>query len=133
MFVLHGGVVDGHACAIGLMNGYASFNAGNHQVFDADVDKCAANHDTVVSAARAVTIEVRDWDALLQEVNSAGRGWLNRASGTDVIGGDGISENRKRAGTADFLDGTGLHGEPIEEGRLLDVSGVMIPLIEITG
>jgi len=48
--VLHGRIVNAHAGVIRLVHGDATLDAGNHEVFDADVGKGPADHDTVITA-----------------------------------------------------------------------------------
>ena len=63
--VAHGGVVDEHPLARGLVDGVAALDhvAGivlHHLVLDADVGEGAAHHDLVVAAPRAVLVEIVD-------------------------------------------------------------------------
>ena len=79
LLVAHGGVVDEHPLARGLMDGEAALDhvAGvvpHHLVLDADVGEGAAHHHLVIAAPRAVLVEVLDADLVLQEVLPGGRG-----------------------------------------------------------
>src|SRR6185295_2998355 len=58
--IFHRRVVNAHSLAAGLMNRHSAFDAGNHQVFDPHVRERSASHHAIVSAARAVAVEVRD-------------------------------------------------------------------------
>ena len=55
------------------VEGVSAFDAGDHQVLDADVGEGAAGHDAVVAAARAVAVEVLRGHAVLEQ-EFAGRG-----------------------------------------------------------
>ena len=66
--VAHGGVVDRHDLAVGLVGGDAAFDAGDHLVLDADVGEGAAHHHLVIAAARAVLVEVVRAHLMLEEI-----------------------------------------------------------------
>ena len=72
LLVAHGGVVDRHLLAVGLVLGPAAFDARQHLVLDADVGEGAAHHDLVVAAAGAVGVEVPLHDLVLAEVLAGG-------------------------------------------------------------
>ena len=69
---------------------------------------------------------------MLEEIFSGG-GFLDAAGRRDVVGGDAVAENGERAGAADFRDLTGLQAEMREERRLLDVSALFVPLVDVAG
>ena len=114
-------------------NGDSAFDAGNHEVLDADVSEGAAGHDAVVAAARAVGVEVEEIDAFFGEETAGGAVFLDRSGGGDVVGGDGIAEDAERARALDLDNVARLRGEAVEERRLLDVGGFAIPFIDVAG
>ncbi len=95
--ILHRGVVDGHLLVAGLMDGPAALGARREQITEADVRECTAHHHFVIAAARAVGIEILGLDAVRDQIFSRGTIGLNRAGGRNVIGGDAIAQNGKRA------------------------------------
>src|SRR6187549_537043 len=52
--VAHGGFVDAQLFTAGLVHGHTAFDAGCHDVAQADVGEGAAHHHFMVHAARAV-------------------------------------------------------------------------------
>ena len=78
------------------IEGVSAFDAGNHQVLDADVREGAAGHDAVVSAARAVAVEIIRGHAVLKEEFPGRTGLLDGTRRADVIGGDRIAKDAKR-------------------------------------
>ena len=61
--IFDSGVENAHLLAAGLEFGHPAFHSRHHQIFDADVGKCAARHDAVVAAARTVAVEVHKINA----------------------------------------------------------------------
>ena len=121
------GVVDGLDLAVGLDLGEAAFLAVGHAVLDLRVGEGAARHDAVVAAARTVGVEVLLGDAG-GEQELAGRGGLGeRARGRDVVGGDGVAEERQGAQLGEGRHRRGRHREALEERGLLDVGGRFLP------
>ena len=119
--------------AAGLELRYAAFDAGDHQILDADIGKGAAGHDAVVAAARSVAVEIDEIDAVLDEILSGGRRLLDAARRGDMVGGHAVAKNAERARALDFGDVTGLEAEVLEERRLLDVGAFFVPLINLAG
>ena len=129
--ILHGGVVDGHFLAAGLMNGPAALGAGGEQVAQADIRERAAHHHFVIAAARAVGIEVLRLHAVGDQIFSGGRIGGNRAGGRNMIGGDAIAEDRQSAQAVQIVKRAGLERHVLEIRRMLDVSGFRVPGVEI--
>ena len=75
------------------IQGGASFDAWEHQIFNADVSESSTSHDLIVPAAGSVAVKILHGDGVFDEVGSCGRGFLNITCGGDVVGGDGIAEN----------------------------------------
>src|SRR6266567_8517941 len=95
--ILHCGVIDAHSLTIGLMHGDPAFSSRHHQILDAHVGKCAAHHHLIVSAPRAVTVEIRDAHAFLLQVNPGRRRRFDSARRAYVIGRYRIPEDRQRS------------------------------------
>ncbi len=127
--VFHCGIVDGELLAVGEVPGDTAFHARDHQVFDADIGEGTARHHAVVATAAAVGVEIDRIDPARDEVFPGGGTRLDRPGGGNVVGRDGIAENAERARAGDRHDGPGLHPEPIEERRLLDVVALRVPLV----
>ena len=73
---------------------HAALGAGRQLVPQADVGERAAHHHLMVAAARAVGVEVRGLDAVLDQVPPGGAVLLDRAGGRDVVGRDAVAEQR---------------------------------------
>lgn len=114
--------------------GVAALDAGGHEVFDADVAEGAAGHDAVVSATGTEGVELGLFDAVFVEVFSGGTGPGDGSGGRDMVGGDAVAEDAKRAGVDDVpAFGRGGAGEVFEEGWELDVGGVVAPGVGVSG
>ena len=87
-----------------MMDRVAAFGAAHHLVPDADIGEGAAHHHFVIAAARAVGIEIRDRDAVFEQVTARRAVLLDRAGRRDVVGGDGIAEQRQDARALDLVD-----------------------------
>ena len=82
------------------MDGPAALGAGREQIAEPDIRKCSAHHHFVIAAARAVGVEVLRLNAMRDQIFSRGAIGLNRAGRRNVIGGDAIAKNSKRAQAA---------------------------------
>ncbi len=140
LLVGDGGVVDGFdgagraaVATGGVAFGDAAFNAGDHEVFDADVGEGATGHDAVVASAGAVGVEVGFLDAVFEEVFACGGVGFDGAGGGDVVGGDAVAEDAEGAGVFYGGNVAGLEGEVFEEGGVLDVGGVFAPSVGLAG
>src|SRR5262245_15245565 len=131
--ILHRRVIDAHLLASRIMFRHAAFHAGDHQVLDAHVGEGAARHDAVVAATRAVTVEVGHIDVSSDQVLPRRRGRFDRTCGTDVIGGHRIAEYAERTRADDVRNDAWLHAEILEERRLLNVCGTIIPFVNVSG
>ena len=109
------------------MQGDAAFFAVEHLVADTDVGKGAAHHHFMVAAARAVGVEVARLDALFAQVATGRAVGLDVAGRGDVVGGHRIAEQRQDAGTRDIGDRRWRLIDGLEERRVLDVGGVVLP------
>ena len=131
-FVLHRGVVDRHDFARRQVFRHAAFRARRHVVADADVGERAAHHHFVVAAAGAVGVEIvaaprRDSIKYLP----AGLLTAMVPGGGDVVGRDRIAEQRQDARLSDRLDGPCFRREALEERRFLNVSGFLVPFVQL--
>ena len=99
----------------------AAFDLGDHLVADADVGEGAAHHDFMISATRAVGVEVFLDDRLLLQVFARRTRRLYRPRWRDVVGGDRVSEKRQYA-RAFHLQLARLFAADREEWRLADVA-----------
>src|SRR5262245_12607354 len=131
--ILHRRVVDAHLLAVRIMLRHAAFHAGDHQILDAHVGERAPRHDAVVAATRTVAVEVGHIDALPDQVIPRRRSRFDRPCGADVIGGHRIAEYAERARADDVRNDARLHAEILEERRLLNVGGTLIPFVNVSG
>jgi len=129
--VLLGSVEDGHLFSGRDVLGSRS-SLVNHLVDQTHVSEGSTSHNLVVSSARSVGVEILVGDSTLGKESSS-RGVLsNLSSGGDVIGGDGVSHVQEAVGVVYIRDGFELSLGLLEEGRVVDVGGVVIPGVEFT-
>src|SRR5208283_3546300 len=91
-FVSHSRIVDRHLLAAWKITRDAAFNARHEQILQTRVRKRPAHHYFMISAARAVRIEVARLDAVLDEILG---GWArlgDAACRRDVIGRDAVTD-----------------------------------------
>src|SRR3546814_2942142 len=62
-----------------IISGYAAFDAIQHFVLDADVREGAAHHDFVITATRAIAVEISLGDLMLLQVETRRRRCLDAA------------------------------------------------------
>jgi len=72
----------------------------------------------MIAAARTVSVEVGDADAMFLQILAGRRRRSNPAGGADVIRGDGIAKNPEHARAFDVAYLARLHLEAIEVGRV---------------
>ena len=71
---------------------------------------------------------------MFEEVFSSGARRGDGSGGRDMVGGDAVAEDAKRAGVDDVpAFGRGGAGEVFEEGWELDVGGVVAPGVGVSG
>ena len=97
-------IVDAHHLARGLVLGHAALGAGNHQILDANIGESAAGHDAVVAAPRPVTVEVFKRNAVVEQVFSCRRAFLDGSRRGDVIRRHAIAKDAQGAGSFDLAD-----------------------------
>src|SRR5471032_871063 len=137
--ILHRCVVDRHLFAGRLVDRDAAFDCRtvclgrDHAVFDTHVGEGAAHHDFMVTATRAVGVEVRFQDAVFLQPLACRAVFLDRTSWRDVVGGDRVAEH---AQCARAFDAGGhsrwRHREVIEERWFSDI-GRFRPVVYLTG
>jgi len=124
-------VEDSHFFSGGNMHGSRS-SLLNHLVDKTDVSEGTSSHDLIVTSARSVGVEVLIGDSTLSEEASS-RGVLgNLSSGGDVISSNGITHVQKAVSVVDIRDFLDLSFGGLEERRVVDVGGVIIPRVEFT-
>ena len=129
--IFHGGVVDGHLLAAGLMDGPTAFGTGREQIAQANIGERAAHHHFVIAAARAIGIEILRLHSVRDQIFSGGRIRGNGAGGRNVVGGDAIAQHRQRAQAMQILQRGGLQRHIFKIWRMLDVGGFIVPGVEI--
>jgi hypothetical protein len=128
LLVLVGCVEDGHFLAGGDVLGDGS-SLLNHFVDNADVGEGSTSHDLVITTAGTIRVKVFLGDAAFSEVNGSGRVLSDLTGGGDVIGGDGVTKVEEAVGRGDVLDGVQGVGSVLEERRVVDIGGGIIPFV----
>src|SRR5918997_4650627 len=130
--VLEGGLVDRRLLPVGEVDRVAAFLL-HELVPEANVAEGAPHHHLVVAAPGAVGVEVARVHALAYEVLPGRHLRGDRARRRDVVGGDRVPDLDEHAGPLYVPQGLRFGREALEEGRLLDVGGVGVPLVEVAG
>ncbi len=105
----------------------AALGPGREKIPQSHVGEGAAHHHLVIAAARAVGVEIRRLDAVLDEVTPGRAVGLDCACGRDVIGGDAVAEQGKNPGTADVGEPRRLLAHAVEVRRVAHVGGIVLP------
>src|ERR671916_2055680 len=132
LLVLEARLVDRGLLPVGEVDGVAALLL-HELVTQADVAEGAAHHHLVVAAPRAVGVEVARVHALAYKVLPGRHLRGDRARRRDVVGGDRVPDLDEHAGPLYVPQGLRFGREVLEEGRLLDVGGVGVPLVEVAG
>ena len=116
-----------HFFAVGLVDGPAAFGAGSKLIAQAYVGERAAHHHFVISAARAVGVEIHRLHALLDEPLPGRTVRANRSGGRNVVGGDAVSKHRESARLVNIRKRRRALRDFVKEWRILDVRGFLVP------
>ena len=114
------------------MFGESAFEVRHDFVPQPHIGERAANHDFVITAPRAVGIEVRGLDAMVDEILSGGAVLLNGTRRRDVIGSDAIAKHRQHTGATNVLDRARLNSHFIEIRCEAYVSGILLPRVSFS-
>jgi hypothetical protein len=129
--VLISSVKDSHLFSGRDVDGSGT-SLGHHLVDETHVSESTSSHNLIVTSARSVRVEVFIGDSALSKEASS-RGVLgDLTSGRDVIGGDGVTHVQKAVSVVDARDGLEFSLSALEERRVVDVGGVIIPRVELT-
>ena len=100
-------------------------------ITQADIGKCAAHHDFVVTAARAIGVEVGLFDPVRLEVCGCRTVFGDATCRGDMVGRDRIAEQGEYSCTLDVADRRGFLRHAFEVRRVLHVGRVRLPRIDI--
>ena len=129
--VLISSVKDSHLFSGRDVDGSGT-SLGHHLVDETHVSESTSSHNLIVTSARSVRVEVFIGDSALSKEASS-RGVLGDfTSGRDVIGGDGVTHVQEAVSVVDARDGLEFSLSALEERRVVDVGGVIIPRVEFT-
>ena len=130
ILVLLSGIKDSHLLTRGDVHSRGA-DLRHHLVDKTDVGEGATGHDLIVTSAGAVGVEVLSSDTTLCK-EAGGRGILSDlTSRRDVIGGDGVTNVKEAAGVLDASDGRDISLSGLEEGRVVDVGGGIVPFVKL--
>ena len=59
--------------------GHPALGSGCHQVLDPHISESASGHNAIISSPRSVAVELLEWNAIIEEVFSSWRGFLDAA------------------------------------------------------
>ena len=125
--VAHGGVIDRQFLAAGHVQRIAAFLAAQHLVANTDVGEGAAHHHFVVAAPRTVGVEVPRLHALLAQVAPGRAVGLDVAGWRDMVGGHRVAQQGQDACALYVADFRRRAADVVEERRVLDVGGGVLP------
>ena len=132
LHVTHCRVVDADDLAGRKVLRPVSFLTIRESVLDADVAKRSPHHDVVMPAPGAKRVEVDGFHTTIDEP-TAGRPVLRDSPcWRNVIGGDGVTEEREHARPLDVGERGRFVGEVGEERRLGDVRRLWVPSVAPT-
>jgi len=98
-------------------------------VEQADVGEGAAHHHLVVAAACTLGIEVFAGHSPALELRAGGSVLGDVACGADVVGGNRVAQVEEAVRTRNLLDDGQLFGQLLEEGRVIDLGALLLPLL----
>jgi len=129
--VLVSSVKDGH-----LFSGRDVHGGGtsllNHLVDQTHVSESTTGHHLIVTSTGSVRVEIFIRDSTLSKEASS-RGVLSDlSSGGNVIGSDGVAHVQEAVSVVHISNRLELSFGALEEGRVVDVSGVIVPRVEFT-
>src|SRR5690606_17685188 len=90
-----------------------------------------AGHDAVVSAPGTVGVEILRRNTFFLQVFAGGAVRRDASGRGDVVRGDGIAQQSQCPRAADLLDRLHFRRQVDEEGRLLDVGGIFVPVVQV--
>ena len=129
--ILHGRIVDRHLLASGDVFGESTLNAVQHLVPDAHVGEGATHHHLVIAPARTVRVEILRLHTPLLQVFTRRAVGFERPGRRNMVGGDGVTQQRQNVRVLDIIDGVRLFLQALEERRVLDVGGLVGPLVHL--
>jgi len=94
-----------------------------------DVGEGTSGHNFVITSSGTISVEVLLFNSLLLEESSSRRVLGDITSRGNVISGDGVTKVKETVSILDILDFGKGQFSLLEEGRVMDVSGVLLPLI----
>jgi len=103
----------------------------NHFVDQPDIGKSTSGHDFIIASARSIRVEVLLFNALRKQVLGSWRCLWNVASWRNVVSGDGVSEVAQAVCIGDAVARLDFLSHFLEEGRVVDVSWLFIPLVKL--
>src|SRR5690606_19180102 len=112
--------------------GDAAFHAGNNLVAQTDVGEGRTLDHFVVGTARGVVVEVVLLHTLGQQEVSSRRTQADRTRWRDVVGGDGVTQNRQRTHAAQVGHGSRFALQAVKVRRFADVGAVGFPWVVAT-
>ncbi len=131
LLVLQAGLVDRGLLAVREVDCVAALLAPGELVAQADVAEGAAHHDLVVAATAPVGVEVAGVYALLDQVLPGRHLRGDRAGRRDVVRRHRVPDLHQDARPFDVLEVLRVGTHVLEEGGLLDVGRVGVPLVEV--
>ena len=99
-------------------------------VHEADIAEGSSRHDGVIPASGAKAVEVPGGEALAGQEPGGGGGPGDGAGRGDMVSGHRVAEVEQRVGAGDGRLDRQLLGHPLEEGRMLDVGGGLVPGVQ---
>lgn len=103
----------------------------HHLVDQSDVGESTSGHDFIVTSSSTVGVEVLVLDTTFVEVSSGRRVLGNGTGGGDMISSDRVTQVQQAVSTLDAFDLLGNEFGGFEEGRVVDVSGVRLPVVDL--
>src|SRR5690606_30710772 len=109
--------------------GNTAFHAGNNLVAQTNVGEGRTFDHFVVGTTRGVVVEVFLLHTLGQQEVSGRCAQADRTRWRDVVGGDGVTQNRQRTHAAQVGDGSRVALQAVKIGRFANVGAVCFPWV----
>jgi len=126
-----GGIEDSHLLTRGDVHGCGA-NLRHHLVDETHVGEGATSHNLIVTSTGTVRVVVLGSNTTLLEVAGSRRVLGDLAGRRDVISSDRITDVQEAVGVDDGRARFDLSLSRLEEGRVVDVGGDIVPIVELT-
>mmetsp|Transcript_414 Transcript_414/g.472 ORF Transcript_414/g.472 Transcript_414/m.472 type:complete len:317 (-) Transcript_414:86-1036(-) len=131
LLVLLGSVEDIHD-SFGRNVQSLGSNLSDEFVDKSDVGEGSTSHNFVISSSGTISIVILRFDTTAFQITSSRRILGDLTSGTNVISCDRVTQVQQSMSTFQILDGFGSFFGLLEERRIVNIGGALLPLVQFT-